>query len=731
MRNGPDLANSYVSDEARSILSGDGVMQWHRRTSVFQQGRIAIDPLADWDIGAVRSQKRAVSKVNTAENALKAVDDETQDIALLIRLKDGIAASALDAYINSAASGLQAKAIILPVYSKAGGFWADARYCTARVSKAFMDALVSNSELEQRIESVTLSIEPRPLNTDLILAGGIRNKPRIEDDSVILGVIDHGIPIAHATLRNAAGLRTRLLAAWLQDAKVGTASNGQKILQPSVFAYGADFMQEEVNDLLSFAGGDESAFYRASRMFMPDRRETYWTMQHVTHGSAILGLLTDTTGKPEGHAEARPVICVQLPEKSVADGSGHSLAVNVVDGLRYIADIAEKTRKNGDLNVAPVVVTLSYGNNAGPHDGRSDLELAIEEISVLWNKQHPQSPFVIVVPAGNSFQSQGHAVWRRDDVTSREPEAGTLTWDIMPDDATASIVQFWLPESMVNPQLKIQTPGGVAVVLDTTSSTFFELRGVDGSVALAQALYCPARANRSKRLFQIVVGPTLDPEYEGLAGPATAPAGFWQLQLRADDMGELDEAHAWIERDDRPLRSGRQGRQSRFSHADYQPIQPSLQPADGTLEHGLIRRPGSMNGLANGYGTIVVGAALANDGIASLAGETSSYSGGSASGTGGQPVDFTVSCDHSAVVLGQISSGVASGSFARLYGTSMAAPLAARSIADHIGMFTASHAKLAVTGFMLMAGGTLKSPEPEQLKPTNQDRDGIGFLPLP
>ena len=70
--------------------------------------------------------------------------------------------------------------------------------------------------------------------------------------------------------------------------------------------------------------------------------------------------------------------------------------VHIMDGLMYILSRC--------ANSAKVAVNLSWGTLAGPHDGSSVLEAAMDQLIDLKTGQ-----LQVIIPVSNSYQSRTHA----------------------------------------------------------------------------------------------------------------------------------------------------------------------------------------------------------------------------------------------------------------------------------------------------------------------------------
>src|SRR3954469_15480117 len=84
-----------------------------------------------------------------------------------------------------------------------------------------------------------------------------------------------------------------------------------------------------------------------------------------------------------------------------------------------------------------------------------------------------------------------------------------------------------------------------------------------------------------------------------------APGGTWKIRIRnrANKTATID---AWIQRDDTPFGYPRLGRQSRFDDAEYE-YRDNAGRAAQTDNHSYIKRGGTLNSLATGDETIVIG----------------------------------------------------------------------------------------------------------------------------
>ena len=169
---------------------------------------------------------------------------------------------------------------------------------------------------------------------------------------------------------------------------------------------------------------------------------------------------------PESDPARSPkIIFVQLPSYAVDDTSGGSMVPHVMDALAYI--------RNRVDHRAPIVVNLSYGSMAGPHDGSTILESTIDAVieeamgavpperpkryrSAL-PLERPKRYLSVVLPAGNNFESDGHGVLTLD----KEHRTRSLEWQVLPGDTTDTFLELWYPRAAAESiRFEIQPPTG-------------------------------------------------------------------------------------------------------------------------------------------------------------------------------------------------------------------------------------------------------------------------------
>jgi len=543
----------------------------------------------------------------------------------------------------------------------------DARFCTAQVTREFFKQL--DSTLQGKIERFTLGLpvitggdrRREPVNT-AAPSSSLRSCAIPQDSAwpaggygnAVVGICDDGIAFAHQRFHtDASATATRVQCVWNQD----DSSNPDAGL-----GYGRELLKSQIDTLMQVRPSGrrltEDEIYRQLRYTCVDRR---WA-----HGTAVMDLACGE--HPVHHAEPNPsahIIGVQfrLPGRTIRDTSGLWLDVQALDAIRYVVARAEAIAGPK----CPVFVNLSYGYIAGPHDGSSMLEAAVDELMTA-------NACTVVIPAGNSNLDRCHA---RHDIPPRNEKR--VTWRVLPDTRTPSFMEIWLSSDVGDPivELEIVPPQG------GESSSWIRKGNVatwmvDGDV-VCTAVHRGLGAKGDGHMILIALAPTfsLDPQRRA------APSGHWAIGLRNAGTAGV-HARAWIQRNDTldgfPIR----GRQSRFDDPAYERFNAYGQEKDeDSGSSSWIRRSGTLNSIATGRHSVVIGGFRERDDT------IAKYS---ATGPGrvqrdAEPRTGPNGCcisEYSATCIGVLAAGTRTGSAMPLSGTSAAAPQMVRRLAHRV-----------------------------------------------
>lgn len=419
-------------------------------------------------------------------------------------------------------------------------------------------------------------------------------------------------------------------------------------------AYGALLRPDTLSDvsadrklsIATLAGDEENCYEHVAYHGM----RSEWT-----HGAAVMDIacgwpnpLRPELDTRDAAAEA-DIIFVQLPRATVADTSGGSMDVHVLDALIFILQHT--------VEADNVVVNLSFGTFAGPHDGTSFLERAIDELC------EQNRRLQVLLPAGNSYNDACHAVL---DLTA-DKKNGSLGLEVPADSPRDTIVELWWSGN-VPVRVSLTAPdGSIFSVADANASAWadatVEREGYGCCIVQKSGLPGPS-AGVKNSMTLLAIAPTLDAGGKRHA----APYGRWSIRVEADSAVKVD---AWVERGDSVSGVGFGSTQPRFA------VDVTENPRDEYPLNQPVRKAGTLNSFATGRKPVVVGSQTALPIL-----RVSSYS---SAGPGRNDVrafgpDCTVVTDNSDELPGLLVMGARGTSAQRLTGTSLAAPQVARRL---------------------------------------------------
>jgi hypothetical protein len=474
---------------------------------------------------------------------------------------------------------------------------------------------------------------------------------------VLLAVIDDGMAFAHDRLLDGNG-----------GTRIESAFDQLQPLQPWYFGRQIEKRQpgSGIDDQMAAcrrAGVvDEDEVYRRTAALDLSQPGQKPLLARSSHGAAVSDL---AGGEARPNAQHPPLLAVQLPTATVADTSGATLGPQVLAALAWIVWRADQIHLG-----LPVIVNLSYGRNAGPHDGSSLFERQLDTFIACCG-----GSLRVVLPAGNAHLSRCHA---RFSLSDAEPSR-TLHWRVLPDDGTENQLEIWLPPGAPNLELQVIAPDGQPTTpFGWGSGQQLLLHGR----VVGQAEYHAPGSAGTRAMVHIALAPTADAE--GLL--PLAPAGCWRVVLsRRPGQPRVLGIDAWIQRDDTAPGYRRRGRPSYFDDPRYARFDDGgrwIESDTHRLTRGsVVKRAGTLNAIATGRRPVVVGGFRRSDGA------VAAYSAaGPLVGPGRKPPsahgpDALLPSEDDPALTGLLAAGTRSGAVVGLRGTSAAAPLAARWLA--------------------------------------------------
>ncbi|MDB5941931.1 MAG: subtilase family protein [Ramlibacter sp.] len=569
------------------------------------------------------------------------------------------------------------------------------RFCSAQVSRDFFRQIRAGGALHQAVKRFELGLpagdQLRDPAKTLESHPPATQKPRHARAAEppltgkVIGLIDDSLALAHANFLDSAG-QPRTAFFWRQDGHgVGNV--------PPEMGYGHELTATDIRRAMAantFDGVcDEDGVYIALGLSTlgkksPGGRLGFHALDTgESHGTFVLDLAAGPVPLParvanlppgfdappgwqraDDAASRCPIVAVQLDYDTVLDTSGGSMNVGVLDALLYILSRCDAG--------AEVTVNISFGTLAGPHDGTSILEGAMDQLVDLCGER-----LRIVLAAGNGYQSRTHAnvplnasgkpaaPWRRE---------ATLHWQVQPDDQTQSFLELWLPPGAQDVRIAITPPGHRPLPPLAFGESGMWLGESDRPCC---ALIYPRRVATGENGTCALVA--LAQTFSFDQGVVTAPHGPWQVTLTTRS-GQV-VVDAYIERDDIVSGMRKVARQSHFEDRDYDVDAAVDKPSNPSL----IRRSGSFNSIATGKRTTAVGATRMSY---PAGGKWALYSPRSPDPDSGRPErkgvvkmpDAQAYGDENPVQEGVTAAGTRSGAIVRLKGTSAASPQVTRAL---------------------------------------------------
>ncbi len=518
-----------------------------------------------------------------------------------------------------------------------------------------------------------------------------------EATATLVGVIDDGINPLHSAFREAGG-GTRVDFAWVQDAAAPSGS--------TTVPFGRELTKAEIDAELAAGPKPEIDSLAALGLVDFTRAGVHTVAQRLSHGTHVASL---AAGDGPDHLR---LLTVQLPAAVTMATSGAFMSPFVLAGAAHILDRAFLMSLAEGFPI-PVVINFSYSLSGGPHNGLHFLERAIDTLVQAHHerlaRQFPTKPgraeVEVVLPSGNRLLARGHAEAEGDPAGRTVKTRLSLPWRVQPGDESSNFLELWMPRTAAGVELWLTPPGGTATrVTGLTPSQAVVIHEVSDPTAVIGRITLDRQKGqqaldgipRKKRVL-IALAPSCMP---AAVARTPAPSGLWQVELRARISAD-ERIEAWIQRDDAPLGYRRPGRQSYFDDPAYQRWDAMGGGADYDSGPSVVQRAGSLNGIATGRRSKVVGptltrsdrAATGFDPLGPLPGapgytplaawpQRSAADYGAAAAPHMRQPDASAEGDRSLTCPGVIGAGAASGSRLPMNGSSVAAPQYARYLAD-------------------------------------------------
>jgi len=350
----------------------------------------------------------------------------------------------------------------------------------------FIDPGIIQYPLNDVTEGVT--------GADLLHAGYL-NGTVYKGQDVILCIIDTGIDWEHKDFRDPLDdTKSRILFIWDQTL---IPQGGESSPVEAGLNYGVEYTRAHIEDEID---GSPSNFVR--------EQDTNGHGTHVT-GTAAGNGASFTNFKYAGMAPQADIIVIKA-------GNGSFTESDIINGLTYAKQKAIALGK-------PVVVNMSLGSNAGPHDGADAKSQAIDTFT--------GSGRIVVVSAGNSGNDLIHTMGSINsggfvEITFTVPDYTPLA-DVDNDDIGLDI---WF-NATDNVTADVISPNGYTVT--QLSSGWVETNTNDGTVNIENNIYL-ANNDRFVRVYvwdDVAVVPPAE--------------GIWKLKLTNNSASSVNY-HGWL-----------------------------------------------------------------------------------------------------------------------------------------------------------------------------------------
>lgn len=323
--------------------------------------------------------------------------------------------------------------------------------------------------------------DPEPIASDTRRPAGLAERGR----GTVICVLDWSIDFAHPDFRDAGGA-TRLLALWDQRRAGGTG--------PAPYGYGRVHDRAAINRALAAANPFTALGYQCAAQ---------------AHGTHVMGIAAGggRAGGPEGVAPEAELIFVHLGGSGEADlGS----SIEILEGI----DFAVRTA--GDR---PLVVNMSLGRHAGPHDGTLLVERAID-----WLLVHRPGT-AVAQSAGNYFSRRVHTNGRLS-----EGRSATLPFDLGRRDTNPVSVEIWY---MGADELTARMAGEGGARAEARLGADMVVRNSSGTT-IGHLYHRRDDPNNGDNLINLFLN-------------RQAPSGRYTIEIEGVDVVD-GRWHAWIER---------------------------------------------------------------------------------------------------------------------------------------------------------------------------------------
>jgi hypothetical protein len=398
----------------------------------------------------------------------------------------------------------------------------------------------------------------------------------------IIGIIDYGCAFANEKFCAVGKDRkTRVFAIWDQQSREANPTQPmdfqykQLSWRPTTrYGYGFETFRESsekekitlgLNDFIaqfnhSINGFDDELCYQHANY------EAIYN-RHATHGTyimdfaagmpnplkdAALETMNEWVTNDYGDMSETDIVFVQLPRIINGETVSGVLRTFVLDAIMYILRCA--------ADDADVVINISYGGMAGPHNGGSVVEQAIDDLihaERVVRQARKKARTEVVICAGNTRISDMHAI-----KTIQSGVTDVLRFEVIPDNPTLQFIEMWFDGESLSAEIDVLLPSGnsatqgekISLNQGSVQSLFNDSGQILGQIC------APKRQDESAQVL-IGLNPSLICDSKLKTTPCTV--GSWKIAV-TNHSSSLVQWNAWCERSDPIFGSGHGPRQIKF-----------------------------------------------------------------------------------------------------------------------------------------------------------------------
>ncbi|WP_313383890.1 S8 family peptidase [Chishuiella sp.] len=356
-------------------------------------------------------------------------------------------------------------------------------YLVQSVSEDFVTALLSENDFNRLRDNQYISTVKYPqidyLNNQsnviesgaTLLQNGVLNGTNYTGKDILVGIYDTGIDFTHPDFIDPITKQSRILSIWDQTLTPIAGENSPNLYETA--NRGVEYTQAHINDEID---GTPTGYIREK--------------DGHGHGTHVAGTAAGNGSALEGatHKGMAPEATLVI----VKGGDGGFPTTNTIEALDYFKKVADEQGK-------PIVVNMSIGGQASPHDGKSAHEIKVNDFTTSGSGR------VVVISAGNEGSENIH---QRINLAPNEKKSIQIQIGENNLDYTSSLFSFLAftkgdkNTSAIN--VKLTAPTGDVFTQNAGSGGTYYLKNKTGDEYQELNIYNYVDSSSGKRFIQLV-----------------------------------------------------------------------------------------------------------------------------------------------------------------------------------------------------------------------------------